>query len=355
MGEEAAEPLPDHLRCNRTDGRQWRCRRRVMDGKKLCEIHYLQGKHRQNKEKVPESLKLERSRGRSRGKSPVVSKMKIRAQKMKKRKLGKELMRMLVEREVEKRREVQQSEAGGDGADKEEEDGEEAVDMMRRLPHGVMVISQSPVGKKNAGLNDRNGGNVGLLHDVKVGENGVNLGSRRRFRSKNLEPLPQGMVQVLQCKRNFENGISRKQCHWCKTGNSSNLTKCSGCKKLFYCMDCITERYHDTHEEVKRKCPVCRKACRCSECSTSNLMDVHQEPSSLEIRADKILCSHYLISMLLPVIKKINQEKSIELEVEAKLRGMDISEVQIQLAKSGAKERSCMQLLEQQQLQNPNP
>ncbi|KAI4304319.1 hypothetical protein MLD38_039849 [Melastoma candidum] len=339
MREGAAEPLPDHLRCNRTDGRQWRCGRRVMGDKKLCEIHYLQGKHRQNKEKVPESLKLERSRGRPRGKSPVVSKMKIRAQKMKKRKLGKELMRMLVEREVEKRREVQQSESVREGADKEDE--EEVVDMMRRLPHGVMVISQSPVGKKNAGLNDRSGGNVGSLYDVKVGENGVNLGSRRRFRSKNLEPLPLGMVQVLPCKRNLENGISRKRCHWCKRGNSSNLTKCSGCKKLFYCMDCISERYHDTREKVKRKCPVCRKACRCSECSTSKLIDAYQEPSSLEIRADKILCSHYLISTLLPVIKKINQEKSIELEVEAKLRGMDISEVQIQLTKSGVKERCC--------------
>lgn len=31
-----------------------------MENKKLCEIHHLQGRHRQHKEKVPESLKIER-------------------------------------------------------------------------------------------------------------------------------------------------------------------------------------------------------------------------------------------------------------------------------------------------------
>lgn len=60
--KETEEPLPDHLRCGRTDGRQWRCRRRVKENLKLCEIHYLQGRHRQYKEKVPESLKLQRKR-----------------------------------------------------------------------------------------------------------------------------------------------------------------------------------------------------------------------------------------------------------------------------------------------------
>ena len=58
--EPAAGPLPDKLRCTRTDGRRWRCKRRVMENMKLCEIHYLQGRHRQYRENVPEDLKIQR-------------------------------------------------------------------------------------------------------------------------------------------------------------------------------------------------------------------------------------------------------------------------------------------------------
>lgn len=50
-----------------------------------------------------------------------------------------------------------------------------------------------------------------------------------------------------------------------------------------------------------------------------------QELSIDDSRADKILHSHYLISVLLPVLKEINHERSIELEVEAKLKGLNIT------------------------------
>jgi len=56
------ELLPDELRCGRNDEKQWRCKRKVIDNLKVCEIHYLQGKNRQYREKVPESLKLQRKR-----------------------------------------------------------------------------------------------------------------------------------------------------------------------------------------------------------------------------------------------------------------------------------------------------
>ena len=56
---EEDEVLPGHLWCNCTDEPQWRYKRRVKETMKLCEIHYLQGRHRQNKEIVLESLKLQ--------------------------------------------------------------------------------------------------------------------------------------------------------------------------------------------------------------------------------------------------------------------------------------------------------
>ncbi|KAK9133731.1 hypothetical protein Scep_013259 [Stephania cephalantha] len=54
------QELPDHHRCSRTDGRQWRCSQRAMDDRRLCEAHFLQAYHRQYKQKVPEYLKFQR-------------------------------------------------------------------------------------------------------------------------------------------------------------------------------------------------------------------------------------------------------------------------------------------------------
>ncbi|KAL4198353.1 hypothetical protein AMTRI_Chr03g139820 [Amborella trichopoda] len=52
--------LPDHLRCRRTDGREWRCTRPALVGRALCEKHHLKGQKRSKKEPLPESLKLPR-------------------------------------------------------------------------------------------------------------------------------------------------------------------------------------------------------------------------------------------------------------------------------------------------------
>lgn len=74
------DSLPDEQRCKRSDGRKWRCGRPVMDGRTLCETHFLQGRHRQHKEPVPENLKLERqiTNRKSEEKNPT-EKSEIRA------------------------------------------------------------------------------------------------------------------------------------------------------------------------------------------------------------------------------------------------------------------------------------
>lgn len=180
------EAVPEHLRCNRTDGRSWRCGRRVKEGKKLCEIHYLQGLLRQNREKVPESLKIQRqytgklaknkngNREDLQVRAHKIDKSVKRSVKVKRRNLARELVRMVVKREVEKRKEAEEETEG---------------DMMRRLPNGIMVISQSPARPH------RDVSNAAPLYDVKVGVDS-GYAPRRRFRSKNIEPSPFGSVKV---------------------------------------------------------------------------------------------------------------------------------------------------------------
>lgn len=216
--EEEEETLPDYLRCKRTDGKQWRCKRRVMDNLKLCEIHYLQGRHRQCKEKVPDSLKLQRTNRKSIETDSNVENVVIRAPKaatlaklMKRKKFAGasaaldgmlnrinnkkgsmqfELIRMVLRREVEKRRkkkvvENARKKTKNQGNEIEMEKNSDR-EMTRQLPYGVMAISPSP---------SLQSGNEGSSCGIKIGAESRPI-QKRQFRSKNVNILPVGELQV---------------------------------------------------------------------------------------------------------------------------------------------------------------
>ncbi|GMI93364.1 hypothetical protein like AT4G21430 [Hibiscus trionum] len=374
MGEEGA--TPDHLRCNRTDGRQWRCKRRVMEGKKLCELHHIQGRHRQKKQKVPDSMKMQREKRKKKafeknkleiranllklarpmkrkrviGGEPEASEAldeAVRKMKLKRGDLPLELIRMVLKREAEKNKKKRKESECSDF------DEEERGDLMRELPNGLMAISSSNPNFDNAGSCSCSGsasgsGSVsGSCINVKVGETETNTVAitRRRFRSKNIEPLPVGTVQVLPCKKNGANmrGGRRIRCHWCRKGGASNLIKCSSCKEQFFCLDCIKEQYFSKRDEVHIACPVCRGTCRCKVC----LVNQRRETECKEFlrdknKVDKVLDFHYLICILLPVFKRINQYQNVEIDVEAKIQGKKLRDIQVQQAEFiGNKEYSC--------------
>lgn len=191
-----------------------------MENLKLCEVHYLQGRHRQFKEKVPESLKLQRKRKKK------DSNVEIRARKVckmanmvkKRRKVSEgsealvapkkkglklkqvggdvlELIRMLLKKEVEKRKKKNKKKTNEDYNEEEEDDDEEdeldynAEELRRELPNGVMAISpaSTPHDYSNVGSQSH--------CDVKVGVD-YKAVTPRYFRSKNVERLPVGKLQV---------------------------------------------------------------------------------------------------------------------------------------------------------------
>lgn len=60
-------------------------------------------------------------------------------------------------------------------------------------------------------------------------------------------------------------------------------------------------------------------------CAESRLLNLHynhfQGFSRDKIKVDKVLHFHYLICMLLPILKQINHDHNIELQIEAKIKG----------------------------------
>ncbi|KAM7256579.1 hypothetical protein ACFE04_012320 [Oxalis oulophora] len=355
----AKEAVPDHLRCNRTDGRQWRCNRPVLKDKKLCQIHHLQGRHRQFKQKVPESLKIQRKAKRSllsnggirkiRAKNPerllklaekpmkFIEKSEALDEAVKKMKLKRgdlqlELIRLVLKRQVDDKRRNRHCDYS-DNEQRQDEDVDEE-EFVKDLPNGLMSISSFS--------NNPNEYNAGPSCDVKIG---AHFTQTRCFRSKNIQPMPIGAMQVLPWKENvlsLRRGM-RKRCHYCKKGGVKKLVKCSSCRKEFFCIDCIKERYFESEEELRMTCPVCRGSCGCKTCSTNQDNENCSEDLLREKnKFDKVLWFHYLICKLLPIWKQINQEEHIELEIEANLKGQKPCDVSIQLAQSSCdKQHFC--------------
>lgn len=319
-----------------------------MENKKLCEVHHKQGRHRQHKEKVPESLKLKRetkrgkdqdfeieeregirgfkrekregnSRPAKRRKSVGVSEAldgALRKMKLRKGDLQLDLIRVFLKRQVEKKKERELEKNGG--CDRE---------FTRELPYGLMEISQalSPV------FSEQIINNASPYCDVKLGID-LNSSPRRCFRSKNIEPIPISTMQILPFAKNAAKlrKLKRKKCHWCRKSGYRTIVKCLSCKKEYFCTDCIDERLCAI-EEVKLACPVCLRTCSCRACLTNQSKDnEHKDLFNNEKRISKIQHLQYLVYMLLPVLEQINQGQSMELELEAKLKGCTISEVQIQ-------------------------
>ncbi|KAG8385636.1 hypothetical protein BUALT_Bualt03G0065700 [Buddleja alternifolia] len=324
------DPPPEHLRCKRTDGRKWRCKRRAMDGKTMCDIHYLQGKHRQHKQKVPDSIKLERKikkkekiNGESSSRVPRTQIPALKAEtrrvsealdetlkrmKWKRGDLQLELIRVFLQRQVEKK--------------KEKELKENAIgDETRVLPYGVMAISQPPPSWQKLREND--------VLDVKLGvDTHSSSVLQRHFRSKNIEPLPITSMQVVPFAKNVKKKKIKK-CHWCREVKYRCVIRCLSCRKRFFCMECIKERSFKK-QEVKMKCPACRGTCSCKLCMKQQYRaNNHKECYKGKRKLNRIQLLHYLVYMLLPVLKQINFDQSIELEIEAKITGKEQSKLQI--------------------------
>ncbi|KAK6914120.1 WRC domain [Dillenia turbinata] len=63
MKEENEETVPEDFRCCRKGGGSWRCKRRVLENKKFCQVHYLQNEEKKARERR-RHLRRHKSRNR---------------------------------------------------------------------------------------------------------------------------------------------------------------------------------------------------------------------------------------------------------------------------------------------------
>ncbi|CAD6223514.1 unnamed protein product [Miscanthus lutarioriparius] len=280
---DSPPPLPDHLRCRRSDGKKWRCSGRALPTVSFCEYHYA----RANKgKKLPAdgevlAVALQRQKNKRKGRRSINPPMSPQA--------------ATTDRQT------------------------------RDLPNGLMTISPGSSGP--AALSSPVTTKVGVEIPAPI---------QRCYRSKNAEPLPVGPVKVVPRAMSMTKAAART-CHCCGIKKGARVANCKNCDKNF-CNSCINKWYSKlSRKDIKARCPACRGLCNCKQCSLGHTKGAtHKEPPSGERKILSIKISNHQFYKLLPV--KLDQEQLDELELEAKIQGTKISNVRVQVAENGQNE-----------------
>ncbi|KAL9177973.1 hypothetical protein ABFS82_01G095300 [Erythranthe guttata] len=134
-------------------------------------------------------------------------------------------------------------------------------------------------------------------------------------------------------------------CHQCQRNDKGKVVRCVECKTKRYCVPCMTTWYPKMSEEdFATLCPVCRNNCNCKAClrmelPIKGLLEI-QKKSYPEIDKDKeVPYSKYIIKVLLSFLEQINTEQVTELELEAKIKGLSVSDIKIEDAACNKYER----------------
>ncbi|GER49648.1 transcription factor jumonji (jmjC)domain-containing protein [Striga asiatica] len=124
------------------------------------------------------------------------------------------------------------------------------------------------------------------------------------------------------------NGIERNTCHQCKRNDKGRVVRCTKCKRKRYCVPCMNRWYPQLPEEAfAEACPVCCENCNCKSCLR---LEVPISLKSVELEyndEEQMQYSKYMLRLLLPFLKQFHAEQLVEMEMEAKIRGLSILEV----------------------------
>ncbi|XP_052186263.1 lysine-specific demethylase JMJ27-like [Diospyros lotus] len=129
----------------------------------------------------------------------------------------------------------------------------------------------------------------------------------------------------------------RLMCHQCLRSDKNGIVCCLNCKKKCYCYECLAKWYHERKEEIENACPFCRGNCNCRSCLKANVtIKATQKEVGENIRLHRSL---YLLHKILPLLQHIQSEQNSELSVEAGIRGMELTEADVEKSTVNEDER----------------
>ncbi|OIT37870.1 lysine-specific demethylase jmj25 [Nicotiana attenuata] len=168
-------------------------------------------------------------------------------------------------------------------------------------------------------------------------------GSESRNSTRQRKDVHDNAVNPRNRKRKDENGneFESNMCHQCQRNDKGRVVRCTRCKTKRYCVPCMNRWYPGMPEEAfAESCPVCRQNCNCKSClrldgPIRTLKNLEFEISEEE----KSLYSKFILQTLLPFLRRFNAEQVMEMEIEARIQGLPVSELKLHKAKCQKNER----------------
>ncbi|KAL8539765.1 hypothetical protein ACS0TY_001393 [Phlomoides rotata] len=182
--------------------------------------------------------------------------------------------------------------------------------------------------KRRAHSDDLGEGEEGGLE-----EDGERLSPSKRNRQPQ-SLAPRGRARVMT---KDENGfLESTMCHQCQRNDKGSVVRCHQCKTKRYCEPCMKTWYPKmSFEAFAEACPVCRLNCNCKSCLRMEVMikdrEHIEEKSNVKIsEGQKIQYAKYIIKFLLPFLEQINTEQVMERELEAKIQGVSVPDIELE-------------------------
>ncbi|KAK7290303.1 hypothetical protein RIF29_04619 [Crotalaria pallida] len=138
--------------------------------------------------------------------------------------------------------------------------------------------------------------------------------------------------KVVMDSNNWKGSSSAFQCNMChQCKHHKRVVRCRNCHNKCFCMPCIQRWYPEMSEEaIAESCPYCRGNCNCKACLRKENANKNFEDSG-EPRNQDVKIQHlkHLVQALCPFLEQFNQEQLLELEMEAKIQGLSLSDVKV--------------------------
>lgn len=310
--------IPDDLRCKRSDGKQWRCTAMSMPDKTVCEKHYIQAKKRAANSALRASIK--KAKRKSGGESQLFLESKSDD--------NKDMPLVDIE--------VQDYPVSGSG----------------KKPKDRMMKNQVQYSPELSPLKSMSVRDQLDLDDEMQTDDALFDESQKSYRKLPPYAIESSRDMLQKSVDNGTTGTSEDHsdvstdssddtggltCHQCRRSYKGSVIWCLKCDRRGYCGSCISTWYPNIPlEEIQRVCPACRGCCNCKICSRGdNLIKARIREIPV---LDKLQYLYCLLSSVLPIVKQIHQQQCAEVELEKKLRGV---EVDLERMKLNADEQMC--------------
>ncbi|KAJ7567578.1 hypothetical protein O6H91_02G153700 [Diphasiastrum complanatum] len=268
---------PDELRCIRSDGRSWRCTAYAVPGGKRCQKHHLQllaAQKRQQMNKGSTFVRVTSGKPRSQPSDFGIVTEGLHRSEPPSYNLHEKVVKKL-------------------------------------LPHPSRLDVQ-----KSSNISIPSNKSDIVHTKLKISN------EKGQLCSSGLSPNHTGKGQT-KCSPDgdFEQG---KSCHQCQRNERGAIIFCVKCNRR-YCLCCLTKWYPDLSEqEVAKACPSCRGRCVCKLCPHSK---GHSKEEVHMNKLERLKCLHYLLAIIIPFLKQLNEDQRLELELETTLRGHPITKL----------------------------